>query len=490
MSEIAQLMLPAVRWDSEHGFSKARPEVEKALRLGVGGFIFFGGPADQVRDLIAHIISRSDLPLLIGADLERGAGQQFQGMTGLPPLAAIGSLDDEEDTRAAARLTAIEAQKLGINWVYGPDCDLDIEPDNPIIGTRSFGSDPGMVARHAVAWIEACQKQAVLACAKHFPGHGRTVRDSHAELPTVDVSRETLDETDLFPFRAAIDAGVASVMSAHVSFPALDASGAPGTLSHAILTDLLRREYGFKGLIVTDALIMEGVLGQGGETGAVVRALGAGCDILLYPTDITAVEGAIGSAIADGTLNVRNVSASLERRHAWAEWARKGAQTSSLESDKRWAIGVAERVVHAVATAFPAIERVVDLVVVDDDIGGPYPPPSRQPFVEQLQSSGYDVREGENPAAKQTLIALYGDIRAWKGRPGYSEKSRSAVIQAVERAGQRGHRVSLVQFSHPRLAKEIPVDVPILCAWGGEEPMQRAAARVIARGEIVQIVTS
>jgi beta-glucosidase len=485
MSEIAQLMLPAVRWDSEHGFANARPEIEKALRIGVGGFIFFGGPADEVRELIAHVVSRSDIPLLIGADLERGAGQQFKGMTGLPPLAAIGSLDNEEDTRAAARLTAMEAQKLGVNWVYGPDCDLDIEPDNPIIGTRSFGSDPEMVARHAVAWIDACQSQAVLACAKHFPGHGRTVRDSHAELPTVDVNRETLDATDLLPFRAAVKAGVASVMSAHVSFPALDPSGAPGTLSHAILTDLLRKEYGFKGLVVTDALIMEGVLGQGGEASAVVRALSAGCDILLYPTDIEAVENAVGSAIASGTLDVRNVSASLERRHAWAEWARKGGPTSSLESDRRWADGVAERVVHAVSTAFPVIDGAVDLVVVDDDIGGPYPPPSRDPFIEQLKSAGFDVNAGENHSAQQTLIALYGDIRAWKGRPGYSEKSKSALKHAAERARERGHKVSLVQFSHPRLAKEIPIDVPVLCAWGGEEPMQRAAARVIARRESI-----
>ena len=486
MSEIAQLMLPAVRWDSEHGFSKARPQIEKALTAGVGGFIFFGGPADEVRDLIAQIVARSDVPLLIGADLERGAGQQFVGATGLPPLAAIGSLDNEEDTRSAARLTAIEAQQIGINWVYGPDCDVDLEPENPIIGTRSFGSDPQTVARHAAAWIEACQGQRVLACAKHFPGHGRTVTDSHAELPAVNVSREEIERSDLVPFRAAIEAGVASVMSAHVSFPALDPSGAPGTLSHAILTDLLRKELGFKGLIVTDALIMEGVLGQGGENGAVVQALKAGCDILLYPMDIEAVERSINSAISEGSLDVRNVSLSLERRHAWADWVRKAGPTSSLESDKRWAVGAAERVVHPVTAAFPPIARSIDVVTVDDDIGGPYPPPSRSPFIEQLNSSGYEAREGENESSTETVIALYGDIRAWKGRPGYSEKSKAAIRLAAKRARARGHRVSIVQFSHPRLANEIPLAAPILCAWGGEEPMQRAAARVLSRGEILK----
>ncbi|MBA2688108.1 MAG: hypothetical protein H0U64_08400 [Gemmatimonadaceae bacterium] len=485
MSEIAQLMLPAIRWDRDNGFSQANAEIENALKAGVGGFIFFGGPAEEVRTLIKHMTRRSDIPLLIGADLERGAGQQFSGATGLPPLAAIGSLDDEEDTRSAARITAVEAQNLGINWIYGPDCDLDIEPDNPIIGTRSFGSDPAVVARQAVAWIDACQSQGVLACAKHFPGHGRTTRDSHAELPSVDVSRDVLDRTDLVPFRAAIEAGVASIMSAHVSFPALDPGGAPGTLSHAILTDLLRRELGFEGLVVTDALIMEGVLGQGGETGAVVQALDAGCDILLYPKDIEAVENSIASAIASGQLDAQNISQSLERRHEWAQWSMKPGQTSSLESDRRWAVGAAERVVHPISGSFPPIGRVVEVVVVDDDIGGPYPPPSREPFLEQLNASGYQAHVGENSGAKETLIVLYGDIRAWKGRPGYSDKSKAALTQAAERARSRGHKVSVIQFSHPRLAGEIPVDAPILCAWGGEEPMQRAAARVLTRGESI-----
>lgn len=483
MSEIAQLMLPAVRWDRDHGFSKARADIDKALEAGVGGFIFFGGPAEEVRELIAGIVSRSDIPLLIGADLERGAGQQFSGATGLPPLAALGFLDSEDDTRAAARITAIEAQDLGINWVYGPDCDLDIEPDNPIIGTRSFGPDPATVARHAVAWIDSCQSQGVLASAKHFPGHGRTTRDSHAELPRVEASRENLDASDLVPFRAAIEAGVASVMTAHVSFPALDPTGAPATLSRAILTDLLRREFGFKGLVVTDALIMEGVLGQGGESGAVVQALGAGCDLLLYTVDIDAVGSAINSAIADGSLDVKKVSLSLERRHVWADWAQKAGQTSSLESDKRWAAGAAERVVHSISPSFPAIGRAVDVIVIDDDIGGPYPPPSRDPFIEQLNAGGYDAHAGERASSRETLIALYGDIRAWKGRPGYSEKSRAAITSAAERARARGHKVSIVQFSHPRLAGEIPVNAPILCAWGGEESMQRAAARVLTRGD-------
>ena len=174
--------------------------------------------------------------------------------------------------RRSATVSAIEARSLGINWIYAPDCDIDVEPDNPIIGTRSFGSDPDRVGEYASAWIDACQAEGVLACAKHFPGHGRTKVDSHKTLPRVEESAETLRATDLVPFRRAIERGVASVMSAHVAFPALDPSGAPATLSRPILTELLRNELGFDGIVVTEALIMGGVLG-GGEGEAGVRAL-------------------------------------------------------------------------------------------------------------------------------------------------------------------------------------------------------------------------
>src|SRR3954462_5014515 len=295
MSEIAELFYPAIRWDATHGFEEQRPAIDEALKLGVGGFIIFGGPSEQVAALTEDLHSKSRVALLIGADLERGAGQQFAGQTALPPLAAIASLEDVQAIRRAAAVTALEARSMGINWIYAPDCDLDIEPDNPIVGTRSFGGDPDRVGEYAAAWIDACQAEGVLACAKHFPGHGRTTVDSHKELPRVDEPSDTLRETDLVPFRRAIERGVASVMSAHVAFPALDPSGAPATLSRPILTQLLRKEMDFTGLLVTDALIMEGVLG-GGEAEAVIGALRAGCDCLLYPTDVVASERAIRKA--------------------------------------------------------------------------------------------------------------------------------------------------------------------------------------------------
>ncbi|MGH7650420.1 MAG: glycoside hydrolase family 3 N-terminal domain-containing protein [Gemmatimonadaceae bacterium] len=482
MSEVAELLYPAIRWDSTHGFEAQRAAIDEALRLGVGGFIIFGGPSEHVAALTEDLHSKSRFALLIGADLERGAGQQFSGETALPPLAAIASLEDLQAVRRAAAVSALEARSLGINWIYAPDCDLDIEPANPIIGTRSFGSDPDRVAEYASAWIDACQAEGVLACAKHFPGHGRTTVDSHKQLPAVDVSAETLSETDLVPFRTAIERGVAAVMSAHVAFPALDPSGAPATLSRPILTDLLRNDMGFTGLVVTDALIMEGVLG-GGEADAVVRAVDAGCDCLLYPTNVAACERAIQKALDEKRLDEDRVHKSLERRRRWARWAALSKESNRPTRDESgWATQLAERVVHMVRGRMPQLPQPWHLTIVDDDIGGPYPPPSREPLIAGLRAGGVDLVLDADRAPTSdgsTVVALFGDIRAWKGRPGYSVTAKETVRLAL--AASR-HRDSLiVQFSHPRLASELDMDAPILCAWGGEAVMQRAVARTLLR---------
>lgn len=481
--EIAQLLLPAIRWDAERGYVPSSAMIDLALERGVGGFILFGGKADSVRELTADLRARSRIPLLIGADLERGAGQQFAGAIGLPPLAAIASLGDDDALRGAASLSAREARTLGIDWIYQPVCDLDIEPENPIVGTRSLGADPEEVATAATLWIEACQAIGVLACAKHFPGHGRTTADSHAELPVVSASAETLAQTDLVPFKAAVGAGVAAVMTAHVAYPSLDPSGLPATLSPTILGGVLRGDLGFSGLIVTDALIMEGVLG-GGEAVAVVKALAAGCDLLLYPTDLAACIDALERAMASGDLNKIEIERSLERRKRWVDWANAEQHPARItDDDALWAEQLAERVVHRVRGDQFTVPDKMEIIFVDDDLGGPYPAPSRQPFIETLRAQGVATEKREAPSGAEgstAVITLFGDIRSWKGRPGYSKGALDAVRSALKAASEANQEAIIVQFSHPRLAGSIPGDAPIVCAWGGEGVMQRAAARVLA----------
>lgn len=493
--EAARLFFPVVRWDEEHGFSGADAEVERALELGVGGFIVFGGPAEAVRELTGGLRERSAHPILVGSDLERGAGQQFRGAVQLPPPAALGALDDPEVTTRAAELTAREARAVGVNWIYAPTADLDAEPRNPIVGTRAFAADAERVSRHVEAWIRGCRAGGALSCAKHFPGHGRTTADSHAELPVVDADRDTL-AADLAPFVAAVEAGVPSIMTAHVAYPALDSARRPATLSRPIIQGLLREELGFDGLVVTDALIMAGVTEGSGEGTAAVRALEAGVDALLYPADLEASLEAVERAVDDGLPAERVDEAVARVERAAASVGAGPGRVWGAEEDVRWSLDVAGRSLEWYRGSAPELAGPVRLVSVDDDLGGPYAPPSREAFGRTLRAGGRDVEEVEvaarsrsggrsealtevtTPAAgrdeRALVAAVYADVRAWKGRPGLSEAAARHLSDLTASNAR-----ALVLFGHPRLVAELPGDVPVLCAWGGETLMQEAAGRTL-----------
>jgi beta-glucosidase len=470
----ARLLFPALRWHPERGFDHEVPRIETALSLGVGGFVLFGGEAAAVRELVAELQLRSPHPLLVAADLERGAGQQFRGATPLPPLGALGALADEELTRRAGALTGREALALGVNWVLAPVADLANEPRNPIVGTRSFGADPEPVAAHVAAWVEGCAAAGALTCVKHFPGHGRTTTDSHAELPLVAADAATL-ELELAPFLAGIRAGADAVMTAHVAYPALDPAAVPATLSAPIVSGLLRERLGFRGLIATDALNMAGVLGAGGEPAAALRAVLAGCDAILYPDELEAVAAQLAAACDDEAVAER-VAASAARIAAAAArvpTAPRGAVGRA--GDVRWADAVAQRALVPVrGRAAPA--AAFELLTVDDDLGGPFPAPSRAVLPAALRDAGFAPREvdalsGTLPA----VVAVYADIRAWKGRPGLSAEARETLRRAL--TVQPDALVLLC--AHPRLAAEVP-GTTLVSAWGGEPLMQRAAAAWLA----------
>ena len=473
MTRTGRLLFPALRWKRETGFGHETELIDQALTLGVGGFCLFGGELDALRELTAELRSRSPHALLISSDLERGAGQQFAGAVQLPPLAALGAVDDVEITRRAAQLTAREALSLGVNWIYAPVADVDVDPRNPIIGTRSLGKDPELVARHVREWILGCRSEGVLCCAKHFPGHGRTIDDSHAVLPRVAASRSDLEAVDLVPFQAAVAADVDAIMTAHVSFTALDGDGVPATLSRPILTGLLRDTMRFNGLVVTDALIMEGVLrGGDGEETAAVRAVNAGCDVLLYPSDLVstaqAIDRAAGGEIPEGRLDeaLARVSEAAERAPTFRD------APVGTSGDHAWAVELGARSAVEVRGR-PRVRGSAAVMTIDDDVGGPYPPPSRAAFLQALRSAGFDVHASTSPVERQgVVVAVYCDIRAWKGRPGLSASATDRVAQLVAARPD----ACIVLFGHPRLASDMP-GAHLLAAWGGEEVMQRAAAR-------------
>ncbi|HEV2146938.1 MAG TPA: glycoside hydrolase family 3 protein [Longimicrobiaceae bacterium] len=464
---LARLLLPALRWSAETGFEHCRGEVEAGLRLGVGGFILFGGEAEAVRALTAELHHRAPHPLLVASDLERGAGQQFRGATPLPPAAALGSLDEPETAERAGELTAREARALGVNWIYAPVADVDLETENPIIGTRAFGTEVERVAAQVAAWVRGCARGGALSCAKHFPGHGRTVGDSHIERPCVDAPRDALEQ-DLRPFRAAVAAGTDSMMTAHVCYPALEPAGFPATLSPRILGGLLRREMGFDGLVVTDALIMEGLVEDMGEGEAAVLALAAGCDLLLYPDDAEAVVAEVRAALGDGRLAAERVEDALRRIARAAERVAGGPEGEwGREEDRRWALETAVRTLRTVRGRPALPPGPVRLVEVEDDLGGPHPPYPRDALPAALRAAGTELAEEGTP-----LVAVYSDIRAWKGRPGISAAARERVREATSAHPD----ATVLLFSHPRLAGELPTARNLLAAWGGEALMQEAVA--------------
>src|SRR5467141_4399289 len=237
--------------------------------LHVGGFINVtqGSPLGIVKSqayptavLNNQLQSKSKLPLLIGADFERGTAMRLDEGTSFPTAMALAAGGNPKDAYTLGKITALEARAVGVHWIYAPDADVNNNPGNPIINTRSFGENPEKVSEFVTEFIRGVQENGGLATAKHFPGHGDTTADSHIDLPVVRADRARLDNLELVPFRAAIAAGVGSIMTGHLNVPALEPDpNTPATLSQNILTGLLRKELGYQGLIVTDAMAMGGI---------------------------------------------------------------------------------------------------------------------------------------------------------------------------------------------------------------------------------------
>ncbi|MGH7532155.1 MAG: glycoside hydrolase family 3 N-terminal domain-containing protein, partial [Gemmatimonadales bacterium] len=447
------LILLALRWQEGTGFSHETKTIDQALGYGAGGFIIFGGPADAVRALTAELRQRAGRPLLLAADLERGAGQQFAGLTELPPPAALASLDDPSAISWAAETTAQEARSIGIQWVLGPVADLDLEPRNPIVQTRSFGADPARVASDVTRWIEGCARSGGLSCVKHWPGHGRTTMDSHDGVPIVSASEIEL-QRDLAPFRAAINAGVSSVMTSHVAFTALDPTGAPVTFSAPILSKL-RRDVGFTGPIVTDALMMGGAVSSGSGDPA-VRALAAGCDLLLYPADPMASYRAVVDAIARGELTAAAIERSIERYHRLlASVPATEISLNAVSEAKDRAMAMALRTLRPGRgdVRGTSLTPPFEFVVVDDDIGGRWPAGPTDVVEQQLGSLGVPLGSGGT-----RIVLAFAEPRASKGRAGFGAESLAKLAQVTQ-----GSALTVL-FGHPRLAVEIPGAAPVLVA--------------------------
>jgi beta-N-acetylhexosaminidase len=311
------------------------------LEEGLGGICYFGsntaGGPDSIQALSAAITAANPIAV-IAVDEEGGDVSRLHTLEPSPVLgaAALGGVADFRLTEAVGRWIGHELADVGITLDLAPVADINSNPDNPVIGTRSFGTEPAGVAAHVSAWTRGLQATGVAACAKHFPGHGDTATDSHLALPTIDVDAETLAERELVPFAGVVQAGIASVMTSHIVVPAIDPDR-PATLSPLVL-GLLRDDLGFEGVIVSDALDMAGASAERGIPEAAVLALAAGCDLLCIGPDkpATLVEeicGAVERAVADGRLTVERLAEAAGRVRALSVLA---SEVEVTAPDERW----------------------------------------------------------------------------------------------------------------------------------------------------------
>src|SRR6266403_4172134 len=298
--------------DADPIFIQLRDNIHKyhigsvVMSVPVDGAVLLKSQPYVAAELLNRLQRSSQLPLLVEADFERGVSMRLSGTTVFPHAMAFGATGKTENAEAFGRITALEARAVGVHWNFFPDADVNSNPANPIINTRSFGEDPKQVGDLVAAYIKGAHEGGMLTTVKHFPGHGDTATDSHLGVASVNVDRAHLESIELPPFRQAIAAGVDSVMVAHVTVPALDSDpNHVATISPAIVSDLLEKQLGFKGLIVTDALDMAGLthLFASNIGRAAVEAFKAGNDLLLIPADLPASYNAMVQAVKSGEIS-------------------------------------------------------------------------------------------------------------------------------------------------------------------------------------------
>jgi uncharacterized protein YbbC (DUF1343 family)/beta-glucosidase-like glycosyl hydrolase len=487
------------------------PEYRELLRevteRKVGGLVLFRSELDTVPVLLNALQEAADVPLLVAADLEHGLSFRVEaGPVPLPDAMAIGALGGmraEEAARFAGELTGREGRAAGIHWALAPVADVNNNPDNPVINIRSFGEDPQRVSRLVSAFIEGARRGGILTSVKHFPGHGDTATDSHLGLPVIGGDRARLDRVELAPFRAAIEAGVDGVMLGHLAVPAIDPSGRPATLSPILSTQLLREEFDFHGLVVTDAMEMQGV-GSVWAGRALIEAFRAGADVLLLPPDSRVAMQALVRAVEEGEIEVARLDASVER--VLTMKARLGLQRKRAvdPAAMRRAVGRPQDLERARRIAQESITlvrnqggvvplaaerplRLLHLVLASDwihnSIGGiPEAELAARGILSETRRLGPDLSETTRrqvlaaaPQFTHVLVSAFVRVTSSKGTADM-DPTHAALLDALAGVGPP---VIVVSYGNPYLLRQFPRVQAYLCAFSAVSTSQRAAIAAI-----------
>jgi beta-N-acetylhexosaminidase len=539
----AQMVWPWVLGDYTAADDPTYRRVERLVReQHVGGIIISVGSPTEIANKLNALQQVSALPLLVGADLETGAAFRARGgyflpnaidlggATYFPYAMGIGATRDTAFAYQMGRTTAREGRALGIHMAFAPVLDVNNNPKNPVISLRSFGENPQLVASLGAAFVRGIQENGMLATGKHFPGHGDTEQNSHLELSRVSASRARLDSVELVPFRAAVQAGVRGIMTFHGQLPGLDTSSLPATLNPRIMTDLLRGQLGFRGLVVTDALDMNGVLGKMTMAEVTQRAVAAGNDVLLMPTDIAGAIDAVVDGVRRGLFPESRIDESVRKLLVAKQEMGLASQRLTDIQAMRSVVGdstsvanarqAAERAITLVKDSLavvpfgglPRTSRIVSVTIAPrTDLGAGvsfnaelarvFPSlrsiamSTEQVFDATAAAAAAPGQNAQYVAAPQPRLLPALVENALRGAQGadlvivssyFGASSSTSRLAAPEGMAdlliglqKAGTRVVLATFSNPYLAQDLPPVSSYLIAYGGSPLMQRAAARAL-----------
>jgi beta-N-acetylhexosaminidase len=515
--KIGQLIMPWVGGDYA---AVGSPEFEQVRRWvqddGVGGLVLSIGLPLSYAAKLNELQTRARVPLLIASDMENGPGMRLGniyalpsllpqgGGTMFPPVMALGATGSEDLAFKLGQVLGTEARAIGVHLAFGPVLDVNSNPLNPIINTRSFGESPELVSRLADAYIRGARSMGLMTTGKHFPGHGDTDIDSHIDLPTIRGDRAHLDSVDLPPFRAAVGQGIDAIMTAHIAVVGMEGPNAgPATLSHTFMTTILRDEMHFGGVLFTDAMTMGGVAKRYGATEPLIMALDAGADVLLMPRSVPEAIETVAGAVKSGRLSESRIDASVRR--VLTAKARAGLRQGRLvdlnavdrivdipehteiaEEVATRSITLAQDKMNLVPLARDSTKRILSITYGDpaDLVAGRVFNQLISDRLPRTQASRVDARTSEIEylalsaqvdSSDLLLVSAYVSPREFSGTVG----TQAAFSGFVEKFALSGKPIIVISFGSPYLLSAFPSVSSYLLAWGGAPVSQRAAALAV-----------
>ncbi len=513
-AKIGQLIMPWVGGDYTAVGSAEFEQVRKWVQDdGVGGLVLSIGLPLSYAAKLNELQVRARVPLLIASDMENGPGMRLGniyalpsllpqgGGTVFPPVMALGATGSEDLAYKLGQVLGSEARAIGVHMVFGPVLDVNSNPLNPIINTRSFGENPELVSRLARAYIRGARSEGLMSTGKHFPGHGDTDVDSHLDLPTIHADRAHLDSVDLPPFRAAVGEGIDAIMTAHIAVVGVEGADAgPATLSHGFMTGILRDEMHFGGVLFTDAMTMGGVAKRYGATEPLIMALEAGADVLLMPHSVPEAIETVEAAVKSGRLSETRIDASV-RRILTAK-ARAGLRQGRLvdlnavdrivdipdhtriaEEVAARSITLAQDKMNVVPLARDSTKRILIITYADpsDLVAGRefnsvvaerLPAATTIRVDSRTSDAEYTSLGAQADSAGLIVVSAYVSPREFAGTVG----AQAAFSQFVEKTALSGKPIIVLSFGSPYLLSAFPSVSSYLLAWGGSPISQRAAA--------------